>query len=408
VSNAIRSAAPYKVLAGAGLVAALVALLMAALSGATPKATAAGGEFKVLFIVPLSGPFATSGKEELAGLNAGIKTVNASKGILGKRVTVKVIDDAQSGAKATASALQELGSTKYDLVTCGISGPDAVPCHTALAKTKVLQINPAAEDDLADPTKNPNTFISLNRFASNAAAVVGQLKKDKKSKVVVFGGDNASGRNGASAFVAAAKKAHITVTDSIFIPTGTTDATPQLQKAQASGAQAMVVMAFTVQNIAVMKARAKIGWNAPAYLDPFASAFNYASVLSDTERGGVSTSAYPITVKGDKVSKTRAAKLFYRNVAVYNPKPVLSLIAGMVTYNAIMIARAAAVTAKSTDAGKMIKAAAKLKTVKQVPGLVGYKRLYTKAKTDHSPQTAGSEFKWYRNAPPIVDGLVNP
>jgi branched-chain amino acid transport system substrate-binding protein len=406
VSISIRRApAPHRVLALAAVLAALVAMAVAALSGAT--AQAAKPPFKVLFIVPQSGPFAFAGKAEVAGLNAGIKSVNATGGIDGRRVTYKAVDDAGSGAKAAAAAVDELSKDKYDMVICGMSGADAPPCSAAIAQRKMLQMAVAAEDVLGDPKQSPNTYVTLNRFDSNAAAVVLRLKKDRKSKVAILAGDNASGRAGATAMQNAFKKAKITTTDTVYVPTGATDATPQVQKAQSSGAQAIVIPAFNLQNVAIMKARTKLGWNVPAYLDPFAGSFNYASVLTPEERTNAFSAAFPFQIKGTKASKTRAAKVFFKNVAVYDPKPVLAINAHNVAYNTVILAQAAAKKAKGSTAAKLLNGMKKVKvTAKDAPLAVGPKTLYTNPRV-HAPQVKGSEYQWFKLGS-IVDGIQVP
>jgi ABC-type branched-subunit amino acid transport system substrate-binding protein len=319
---------------------------------------------------------------------------------------VKSLDDAGSGAQSTALALEELNKSTYDMVLCGINSTDAVPCTAAIGKRKILQISVAGEDSLSDPVKSPSVFNTLNRFHPQTDAAVLRLKKDKKTKVVLIAGNNAAGQAGASAFQESAKKGKITITDTIFVPLGTADATPQLQKAMSSGAQAMVMTAFTPVNIAILRARAKLGWNANAYLDQSASAFNYSTALTPDERKGVFASAYPATIKGDKSHKTKEVKRFLGNVKVYDPKPQFAIIAHMVTYNAIMVTRAAALKAKSTNPGKMISAMKKVKRAKDVPYGVGLTRYYSN-KAFHAPDTPPSLFKWFKLGS-VEDGLQVP
>ena len=397
---------PHGVLALVAAAAALAALAVAALSGAVTQAQAAKPEFKVLFVSTMSGPLSVGGKAENAGLLAGVKTVNATGGILGRRVTVKTVDDAGSGAKAAAAAIQELSSAKYDMVICGMNGATAPACTGAIAQRKMLQMGVAPEDILSDPSKSPNTWVTLQRFAVNAEALVLRLKKSKIKRIALLGGDNAAGREGAARMADAAKKGGITVTDSTFVPVGASDATPQVQKAKSSNPEAVVVMAFNLQNVTILRARVKLGWDIPVFLDPNASSFNYASVLSASERTGISGSTLPILVKGSKASKSRSGKVFLKNVAVYDPKPVLSAQAHMVTYNAIVLTQAAAKKGKTADSAKLVKAMAKIRTVKDAPLSVGPATWYT-SRTVRAPQIRGKEFTWFKLGS-IVDGFQVP
>ncbi len=392
-----------------GLLLSVVALFMATMSG--QNAQAAAGTFEILAIMPFSGVAAVSGKAERAGMDAAVKTINnvplkGKKGILGKRVNVTYKDDTSNGAKGTATALEEMGKKKYDMVMCGINAGVALPCTAAIGKQKVLQVIPSGISDLAVAKNYPNTFATLGAPTVNVDAAFARMKKDKKTKVAIMLGDSPAARDLAAAGSQQAGRFGISITGTTIVPAGTSDATPQIQKAMQDNPQAILVVGFSVLNVNIMKARAKLGVTVPVYMDPTASPFNYGSVLSDAERKGQFISGFGVTIAGNKDTKTRAAKLFYKNVKVYDPKPALSLIAHMVSYNAIMLTRAAAVNAKSTDAGKMIKAMGQIKKVSQAPGVVGLKTVYSK-KGSHAPQIQPNEFTFIK-AGNLVDGVQVP
>ena len=143
MSNSIRRVrSPHGVVAVAGVVACLVAMAMAALSG---SATAAPKTFNVLATLPVSGPLSVIGKTESASLRGAADLINKQGGILKQKVVVDILDDSGDGAKATAAAIQALGQKKYQLIICGATGDTAVPCSKAIAKNPALQIPSASE-----------------------------------------------------------------------------------------------------------------------------------------------------------------------------------------------------------------------------------------------------------------------
>ncbi len=125
-----------RVLAASGAAAALAALVMAM----AVSANAAKAPFKVLLVVPKSGPLGFVGGIAENGTKAAANVINSQGGILGSKVEVKTVDDAGQGAKAVAAALQETSATKYNLIHCGNFGDDGLPCSAAIKGQNVLQI----------------------------------------------------------------------------------------------------------------------------------------------------------------------------------------------------------------------------------------------------------------------------
>ena len=129
-------------------------------------------------------------------------------------------------------------------------------------------------------------------------------------------GDNASGRDGARALQAAAKRhrKQIKLTKQIFVPITTADATPYIQQATATGAKAIVVNSFTAANIPILRARKKLGVTLPVYTDWY---FNTGSLNAATpeERDGVTVQGWPWMFKGNKATRTKAFASF---VAEFN------------------------------------------------------------------------------------------
>jgi hypothetical protein len=79
--------------------------------GATTGSSAtAGGDFKVLYIGPLSGATAIAGKAEVAGIKAAAAVINGQGGILNHHVTVTVMDDGGLGTTAVSQGQQVLSS----------------------------------------------------------------------------------------------------------------------------------------------------------------------------------------------------------------------------------------------------------------------------------------------------------
>lgn len=359
----------------------VLALLAVAAGVGTAGTTAPAAKppFKVLLVLPTSGPLGFVGIIEARGAAAAARVINKQGGILGSKVELKVVDGTGDGARTVSAVQQELaGGTKYNLISCGSFGSDAVPCAAALRKNPTLQIPFAAETVLNDPKTYPNVFILSGGFDANAAGLAAKVKRDSLTRVAILSGDNATGRNGADALQKAFAKAGITVTSTVFVPVSAADATAQLQQAQASNPQAYVMSGFTPATVPILKARTKLGLTgAKLYLDWYAGSLNMGPFSTTDDRKNVLVEMWPFFVKGSAANRAPGFQTFLKNFYALEANPPILLSAPLVGWNALMLARGAAEKAKSTSGPKMIAAAASLRQTSEARGFFLGKKLYT-------------------------------
>jgi branched-chain amino acid transport system substrate-binding protein len=401
-----RRAPAFIAVAGAGL-AIFVAAIGASGSSASdgPTATAAAGQFKILAVMPMSGALATVGQTEKAGFDAAIKNINANGGINGQKVTLKVVDDAGTGAKAVSGALQALRGSSYNMVSCGSFGDDGLACAPAIAKFKVLQMPLIAESSLSNVKKYPYLFQPGYLFDPAEAALVGHLKSKRVKRIAIMAGDNATGKVASGILAREARRAGIKVTAQVLVPVTTADATPQVQKVKASKPQAIAITGFTPANGPIIKARTKLGWNVPVYGDKYFGAANLALFATSRELRGITVQADPWSVKGNGATGSHNFKVAYAGFKAFQSKFVLNVIANLVSYNAVMLTRYAARKAHSTDGVKMARALSRTGTSSGISGFIGPRTLYTQ--TRHSWMPAAREFA-YVKAGPTINGLIVP
>jgi branched-chain amino acid transport system substrate-binding protein len=234
---------------------------------------------------------------------------------------------------------------------------------------------------------------------------VAQMKKDNVSSFGIIEGDDATGHGGASALQDAAKQFGLKVTGTVFVPDTAVDATAQVQQLRASNPQAIAIVGFTPANPPVFAARSKLGWNVPVYLDPSAAAVNLGSFTTAAERKGLKLGGFPYFVKGSPAASTPAYKSFLTNIYKFEPHPPISMLGSMVTWDVLMLARAAAEKSHSIDGPAMVAAMNHITNSSQVPGYVGGTRLYSP--TSHIWQWRPSDYTFL---PPgvLVNGELVP
>jgi branched-chain amino acid transport system substrate-binding protein len=335
--------------------------------------------------------------------------INADGGILGHKVEITVNNDQNTGTTAVSQAQQALASgTKYSLIIPGIDGADAIPVAAVLAHTPVLQITPAGESALNQPSKYPYLFMALNNFPANEQSVASELKAKGISKVAFITGADPSGQNAEQAFDIAAKANGITVTANVLVPDTAVDAKPQLQQALASGPQALVTGAFTLAEPVILATRAQLGNTLPWYLDAFAAAFPLEIPFKQpAQMHGLVLQQFPYLVKGSPQQRTPWWTKFSTAFLKEDPKPLINQIAGVVSYNALMLARAAAVKAGSIDGAAMAKALEQISAASQVPDFVGDPSTGIFSATNHQLDAHPSNFGFF-SAGPTLGGLLQP
>ena len=373
---------------------------------AATRAASKSGDFKVLYIGPMSGAESIVGTAESAGAKAAAAVINSQGGILGHHVTVTVIDDAGTGTTAVSDAEQVVAKgVKYNLLLPGSFGADAVPMAAIFAKTRVLQVTQASEPQLNDPSKYPYLYVPTGGFAPQELALVERLKSLGIKKFAIVTGDDVTGHEEAAARLAAARKVGLSVVAQTFVPDSAVDATAQVQQALAAQPEAITIAGFTPPVPLIIAAVYKLDPSMHIYEDPFASAFPLGAASTPAERKIVTTENFPFLVKGTAAERTAAWVTFQKNDAKFDPKPPLNVSADMDAYDSVMMARAAAVKAGTISGAAVPNALGHIYNAGAVPGFIAGKHLYTP--TDHDWAVQPSDYS-FAPAGMFVDGVLVP
>jgi branched-chain amino acid transport system substrate-binding protein len=397
-----------------GILAAVAAALVVGACGdddaddGGAAAASNSGPFKILMIAPTSGPQKISGDLEVAGAQAAVAQINEDGGVLGQKAELTVKDDGGDGNLAVSIAQQELANgDEYNMVIPGIGAADAPPLAAALAAKPVLQVTTASENVMNDPDKYPNLYSSSSTFKANAEGTVEQLQKDGIGKVVFISGEAENAHDTAEELKAFASEAGIDVAAEVYVPVDAPDATAQMQKALAADPEALVSGSFTLATPAIVAAAGKLAADVPFYGDTFFAAQDLSKIAAPEQLAAMNLEAFPYLVKGDPGQDTPEYRAFDAQVKKIQPKPAISLIASVVAYNAVMLGRAAAQKAESTNGPAMAKAMPEVGNTGDVPGFVGPEDATLFSSEEHITQIAGDDFVWVKGGP-IVDGILEP
>ena len=388
-----------------------VGVLTSAGAGASAAASSAHvtkhklAPFQVLAVLPLSGAYASIGDFALQALQAGATVVNDSGGVLGHRMQIVYKDDTGTATTAVSLVQQALaGGTAYGELIPGCLTPEGLALAPLLASHQVLQMSTAATDALNAPSTYPDWYMAASGFAQYESALVAELKTKHLTRFAVVDAATSSGQAAAGALQRAAKAQGLAVTDTEYVPAGAASAIPQVQAAQASRPQALVIAANTPETGPILQARQNLGWQAPVYVDAAASAADLSSAVSSPAAlSGVVEQTLPFLVKGNPATKTPVYEQFLKLIYKLSSDPPTSMYEATSSWDEVMVARAAAIKAKSVNPAAVAKAVTRLTYASDIPDWIGATQAYTSG--SHEPVLASNAFI-YVPAAPLVKGLV--
>ena len=208
-------------------------LVTAALLG---SGSAAAQPIVIGISTPATGAGAVASEWELWGVNLAVEEINASGGLLGRKVETLVLDN-----KCNPSEAVNVANKLIEAKVVAIEGAHCSSAHLAtmklVADAKIPMITGIASNpqitELAGPGRNEYSFrISPSDSAMMDALGIYLGGKKVYKTVAIVGEDTDFGRGGADAFKAVAEKAGVTVVSTDFHPQNAPDFTSILTRLQ--------------------------------------------------------------------------------------------------------------------------------------------------------------------------------
>jgi len=193
---------------------------------------------------PLTGPFAAVGKNELIGAQLAIEQINASGGILGRKVDL-LVEDSTSGEAAVAvqKANKLIERDKVDFLLGNINSALAQAMANVSFEKKVFHIVPGGHTDSVTGTQcHWNVFRVCNTTRMETNSVSSLLLKSYGKNWYFITTDYAFGRSLQAGFEASLKAAGGTELGADYTPLGSTDFSANLIKAQSTNPDALILL----------------------------------------------------------------------------------------------------------------------------------------------------------------------
>ncbi|MDE2581444.1 MAG: ABC transporter substrate-binding protein [Rhodospirillales bacterium] len=222
------------------LLAALA--VSAALGISAPRPARAADAAPITFgaILPLTGPGAVIGTEQMKGIQFALKQQNAKGGIDGHPIRVVFEDDQAKPDQAVLAFNKLVGLQHLPMIYTAYSGP-SLAMAPLTARKHVLMLNAGAQSDkLAHAS--PYLFNTLPTTADEVGVMVKYLRAHGKSTSVVLYENDAAGIGGRDDFVREFKAAGGKILAQEPTQFGQTDYRPALLKLAAAKAQVLFVV----------------------------------------------------------------------------------------------------------------------------------------------------------------------
>ena len=231
-----------KVLQGLGAAAAATAF---------PRYAYAADPLKIGLILPMTGPFASTGRQITAACKLYLQTHGDS--VAGRKVELIIKDDTGLAPETTKRIAQEMVVQDKITVLAGFGlTPLAFAAAPVATEAKVPMIVMAAGTEVI-PQRSP--FIVRTGFTlpQNTAPVALWAAQNNIKRVFSLVTDYAPGHDSEKTFVNRFKAAGGTIIEAVRTPLRNPDYAPFLQRAKDSKADALFVFVPSGEGLAVMK-----------------------------------------------------------------------------------------------------------------------------------------------------------
>ena len=237
-------------------------------------------------IMELSGTGATPGTNFDNGVKLAVKEINASGGILGRKIEYDANDTQSQPQVAKALAVRAIDDGAYVVMGPVFSGSILV----SMAETKRAEIPNFTGGEAATITQQGNQYIFRTSFtqASAIPKVARYLKDNVKAKTVaVIYTNNDFGKGGRDVFLKAAEAQGIRVVADISTDPGQVDFSSPVLKAKQASADVLFVYTNEEEAARCLRELKKQGYDKPVVGETVLTSQKVIELAGDAANGAV-------------------------------------------------------------------------------------------------------------------------
>jgi len=244
------------------------------------------GPIQIIGLMELSGTGATAGTNFDNGVKLAVKEINASGGILGRKIDYQSWDTQTAPQTAKALAQKAVDQGAYVVMGPVFSGSIIV----SMAETKRAEIPNFTGGEAANITEQGNPYIFRTSFTQATAMpkVARYLKDQVKAKsVAVMWVNNDFGKGGRDAITKALSAEGIKVAADISTDPGQVDFSGPVLKAKQSNADALFVYTNEEESARALRELKKQGYDKPIVGETTLTGQKVIELAGDAANGAV-------------------------------------------------------------------------------------------------------------------------
>jgi branched-chain amino acid transport system substrate-binding protein len=243
----------------------LLLAIGAAIAASPVPVAIAADPIKIGYPMPLSGPASVYGVPIVKGAEMAVQEINASGGILGRKVELLTRDSKASADEAVRLARELIIKDNVDFLSGTLTSAEAPAVSTIAKENKIVFVAPTSKTVQLTSPANLHPYIF--RLASNTdidgrtgASIIAAWKEVKR--VATIAPDYAYGRDAVAAFVEYIKKARpdIEIVDQQWPKLGQSDFTPFITAQMAKKPDAVFCDVFGGDFVTLAKQAAPLGY----------------------------------------------------------------------------------------------------------------------------------------------------
>jgi branched-chain amino acid transport system substrate-binding protein len=204
-----------------GVTAFVLALL---LSIVTLSGVRAQEAIKIGVILPLTGPAAAIGQEDLKGIQLAVDEAGGK--IAGHPIELVIADDQNSPNTGLTEVRRLVENEKVSAVVGSLNSAVALAIHAYTTRAKVPYVSGGIVRDLTDQRKSPYTFRASVAAGQLEGVIAQFVVQNGWPDVILMGSDYAAGRDAVAQVGQAVKQLKGNVIAEVFPRAGETDYAP--------------------------------------------------------------------------------------------------------------------------------------------------------------------------------------
>uniref|UniRef100_UPI000D3BC598 ABC transporter substrate-binding protein n=1 Tax=unclassified Variovorax TaxID=663243 RepID=UPI000D3BC598 len=219
---------------------ATVALLATATLAPFAPLVHAADAIKVGAVVSATGPASFLGDPQQKTLEMYVQKINAAGGVLGRKLTLVLYDDASDANKANAFTRRLIMQDEVDVILGASTTGSTMAMVPQAEAAKVPMISLAAASVIVEPVK-PWVFKMPHSDRMAAEKVLGEMKQRGFTQFALLSDTGGFGKSGRTETLKLAGTLGLKVAEDQTYGEKDTDITPQLTRIKSSPAQAILV-----------------------------------------------------------------------------------------------------------------------------------------------------------------------